>query len=131
MSETTEVTAREQGQVTRQEERRAAMMPPVDVVEDDGGITLTADLPGVSNEKLAIRVEGDTLLVEGELALDLPEGMEAAYAEIQVPRYRRAFTLSRDLDTSKCEAALKDGVLKLRIPKAEQAQPRRIEVKTE
>jgi HSP20 family molecular chaperone IbpA len=57
--------------------------------------------------------------------------MEAAYAEIQVPRYRRAFTLSRDLDTSKCEAALKDGVLKLRIPKAEQAQPRRIEVKTE
>ncbi len=131
MNEKTEVTTTEPGQVTRQEDRRAAIMPAVDVVEDDSGITLTADLPGVSNDKLTVRVDGETLLIEGDVALDLPGDMEASYAEIQVPRYRRAFTLSRDLDTSKPDAAFKDGVLKLRIPKAEHAQPRRIEVKTE
>jgi len=129
MTETTEVTKREQGQPARQEERRAAMMPAVDIVEDETGIRVLADLPGVSNDTLTVRIDGDTLLIEGELALDLPEGVEASYAEIQIPRFRRVFTLSRDLDTSKCDAALKDGVLTLRIPKAEHAQPRKIEVK--
>ncbi|MGH8503666.1 MAG: Hsp20/alpha crystallin family protein [Gammaproteobacteria bacterium] len=129
MTETTEVTKREPGQPARQEERRAAMMPAVDIVEDETGIRVLADLPGVSNDTLTVRIDGDTLLIEGELALDLPEGVEASYAEIQIPRFRRVFTLSRDLDTSKCDAALKDGVLTLRIPKAEHAQPRKIEVK--
>jgi HSP20 family protein len=132
MSERTDVATTEEGRLTRQErDDRAAMLPAVDVLEDETGITLMADLPGVSSDKLTVRVDGDTLQIEGELALDTPEGMEGAYAEIQVPRYRRVFTLSRDLDTSKCDAALKDGVLKLRISKAEHAQPRRIEVKVE
>jgi len=60
---------------------------------------------------------------------DAPEGMEAIYAEVRSPRYRRAFTLSRELDTGKINASLKEGVLSLRIPKAEHAQPRRIDVK--
>ena len=131
MSEKSEVATRQEGQVARQERPsdRTAMLSPVDIVEDKTGITLMADLPGVSNDKLTVRVEGDTLLIEGELALEMPEGMEANWAEIQVPRFRRVFTLSRDLDTSKPDATLKDGVLRLRIPKAEHAQPRKIEVK--
>ena len=131
MSEKSEVATRQEGQVARQERPsdRTAMLPPVDIVEDKTGITLMADLPGVSNDKLTVRVEGDTLLIEGELALEMPEGMEANWAEIQVPRFRRVFTLSRDLDTSKPDATLKDGVLRVRIPKAEHAQPRKIEVK--
>ena len=131
MSTSTEVATNKQGQVAKQDERRAAILPAVDIVEDGSGITVMADLPGVSNDKLTVRVDGETLLIEGELAIDLPESIEATYAEVQVPRYRRVFTLSRDLDTSKCEASLKDGILKLRIPKAEHAQPRRIEVKVE
>ena len=133
MNEKTEVATREEGQVARRERpsERVAMLPPIDVVEDATGISLMADLPGVSNDKLTVRVDGDTLLIEGELALDTPEGMEATWAEVQVPRFRRALTLSRDLDTSKCDAALKDGMLKLRIPKAQHAQPRRIDVKVE
>jgi HSP20 family molecular chaperone IbpA len=55
--------------------------------------------------------------------------MEATHAEIGLPRYRRAFTLSKELDSEKVSAELRNGVLKLRIPKAEHAQPRRIEVK--
>jgi len=106
-----------------------AMLPRVDVIEDNAGITMHADLPGVSKDRLALRVEGETLQIEGDIASETPEGMEAIYAEVQLPRYRRAFTLSRDLDTSRIDAALKDGVLTLRIPKAEHAQPRRVEVK--
>lgn len=122
MSETSAVTKPE---ATRSE---AAVMPPVDVIEDATGITLYADLPGVPKDKLSLQVDADTLTIEGELALDLPEGMEATHAEVGLPRYRRAFTLSKELDAQKIAAEFKQGVLKLRIPKAEHAQPRRIEV---
>jgi HSP20 family protein len=109
--------------------QEAALVPPVDIVEDENGITLHADLPGVSKEDLSIRVDGDTLTVEGEVKLGEPQGIEGVYAEVRVARYRRSFVLSRDLDTEKVEATMKDGVLTLHLAKSEQAKPRRIEVK--
>jgi HSP20 family molecular chaperone IbpA len=112
---------------TRRDE--PVLLPPVDIVEDDAGITVYADLPGVPKDKLNVRADGESLTIEGEMVLGLPEKMDAVLAEIQVPRYRRSFTLSRELDTDKSEATFKDGVLKLRIPKVEHAKPRRIEVK--
>jgi HSP20 family protein len=107
----------------------SALIPPVDVYEDSGGITLYADLPGVPKDKLALELDADTLTIEGEVVLDLPEGMDASHAEVDLPRYRRRFTLSRELDTGKVSAEFNHGVLKLRIPKAEHAQPRKIEIK--
>jgi HSP20 family molecular chaperone IbpA len=115
-----------QGEATRQE---AAVLPPVDVVEDATGITLLADLPGVPKDKLALRVEADTLTIEGDVGLSTPEGLQASHAEVQVPRYRRVFTLSKELDPEKIAAELSNGVLKLRIPKAEHAQPRKIQIR--
>ena len=56
--------------------------------------------------------------------------MQALWAELDVPHFRRTFTLSRELDTSRIEASMKDGVLNLRIPKQAHAQPRRIAVQT-
>lgn len=112
---------------TDQEQQRA-VLPAVDVFEDTGGITLLVDLPGVQRDQLELKIEDDTLLVEGSVQLRTPEGMEALYAEVRVPRYRRSFTLSRELDTEHIEANLKDGVLNLRIPKQAHAQPRRIAV---
>lgn len=106
-----------------------ALVPRVDVLEDERGITLMADLPGVPKDQLELRIEGDTLLIEGRVAQQTPEGLEPLYAEIRVPRYRRAFTLSRELDAGGIEASLRDGVLNLRIPKQAHAQPRRIEVR--
>jgi HSP20 family molecular chaperone IbpA len=106
-----------------------AMTPRVDVLEDATGITLIADLPGVSRDALEIQVEGDSLAIEGQVSPATPEAMEATYAEVRVPRFRRMFTLSRELDGSRIEAQLKDGVLRLRIPKQEHAQPRRVQVK--
>ncbi len=111
---------------TRRDE--AALLPPTDVIEDAGGITLYADLAGVPKDRLSLQVEADTLTIEGEVALDVPEGMESSHAEVNLPRYRRVFTLSRELDSSKVSAEFNQGVLKLRIPKAEHAQPRRIEI---
>lgn len=105
-----------------------ALLPPVDVVEDSTGITLYADLPGASKDKLNLRVEGDQLSIEAEMALALPEGLSPQHAEIDLARYRRAFTLSKELDAGKVSAELSHGVLRVRIPKAEHAQPRRIEV---
>ncbi len=125
MNDTTAMA--KQADVTREE---PALMPPVDVYEDAGGITLYADLPGVPKDRLALEIEADTLTIEGEVALDLPEeGMEPTHAEVSLPRYRRVFTLSKELDSEKVEAEFDQGVLRLRIPKAEHAQPRRIEVK--
>ena len=106
-----------------------ALLPPVDIYEDETGFTLTADLPGVSKERLGVKVNGDNLLIEGDVSVPAPQDMELLYAEIIASSYRRSFTLSRELDASKIEANLKDGVLKLRIPKAEEARPRRIEIK--
>lgn len=105
-----------------------ALMPPVDVIEDSTGITLYADLPGVPKEKLNLNVEADVLTIEGEVGLTMPQGMDTSYAEVNLPRYRRVFTLSKELDPSKVTAELAQGVLKLRIPKAEHAQPRRIDI---
>ena len=106
----------------------AALLPPVDVIEDGTGITLYADLPGVPREQLSLRVDGDRLAIEAELRLPLPEGMTPTHAEVTLQRYRRTFTLSKELDADKVAAELSHGVLRVRIPKAAHAQPRRISV---
>jgi HSP20 family protein len=108
----------------------ATLTPPVDVVEDAGGITLYADLPGVGREKLNLHVESDTLTIEAESDLSVPEGLSSSHTEVGLARFRRVFTLSKELDTERVSAELAQGVLTLRIPKAQHAQPRRIEVQT-
>jgi HSP20 family protein len=112
----------------QQQPQEPALVPPVDVIEDAEGITLYADLPGVPKERLDVHIDGEVLVIEGEMGLDMPREMEAIHVEVGLPRYRRVFTLSRELDPERMSAELKQGVLKVRIQKAEQAKPRRIEV---
>lgn len=107
----------------------AAITPPVDIVEDKEGITVRADLPGVDKEHLSIAVDGDTLTIEGTVTLGETAALHSVYAEVRSPQYKRSFVLSRDLDTEQVAATLVNGVLTLRVPKREQAKPRRIEVK--
>jgi HSP20 family molecular chaperone IbpA len=120
----------EQGTRTRESQtaEQPALLPPVDVVEDGGGITLYADLPGVSKEKLDVHMDGEVLVIEGEMGLEMPKDMEATHVEVSLPRYRRVFTLSKDLDPGRMQAELRQGVLKLHIQKAEHAKPKRIQV---
>lgn len=119
--------------VTRKEDAERAdvptMLPAVDVVEDAGGITLYADLPGVPKDKLNLRVDADALSIEGEVALPVPADMEASHVEVELPRYQRTFTLGKELDSEKIRAEFQNGVLKLSIPKVEHAKPRKIEVR--
>jgi len=123
-----EMTRQDKQQAVTDDAKERAIAPPVDVLEDEAGITLRADMPGVPREQLELRVEGDALHIEGRVQPSTPEGMEALHAELRIPRYRRSFTLSRELDTARIDAHLKDGVLTLRIPKQAHAQPRRIAV---
>lgn len=104
------------------------LLPPVDVLEDEGGITLYADLPGVARENLDLHVDGENLFIDGKISLEMPKEMEATHVEVARSRYRRVFALSREFDTAKLTADLKHGVLKVRIPKAEHAKARRIEI---
>ena len=104
------------------------LIPPVDVIEDSTGITLIADVPGVAREKLTLRVEADQLCIEGDLSMPMPPNLETGYAEVQRSRFRRTFTLSKELDAEKIGAELSNGVLRLRIPKVAYAQPRRIPI---
>jgi HSP20 family molecular chaperone IbpA len=112
-------------------EEAAALTPAVDVYEDENGITVKADLPGVSKEDLSIRVDGDTLVVEGRVNLGETQQLRSVYAEVRHSQFRRTFVLSRDLDATKIDAALRSGALTLTIPKIEKARPRRIAVRAE
>jgi HSP20 family protein len=127
-SHSVQTTNRNQPAVAKQQEQQQHVLPPVDVFENENAITLLADLPGVPREGLNVRVDGDSLTLEATAAIQGPENMELVYGEAQIPAYRRQFSLSRELDASRIEAHLRDGVLRLTIPKAEEARPRRIEV---
>lgn len=107
---------------------QAALVPPVEVIEDANGITLYADLPGVAKEGLHLSIEADTITIEGEVHLDVPDGLEVTHAEVSIPSFRRVFTLSKELEANNISAQLVNGVLTLRIPKAEHAQPRKIQI---
>ena len=118
----------QQGRQASQTPSSATLLPPVDIFEDETGFVVIADMPGVAKEQLVVRVTGDNLLIEGSASVPVTGNMELVYGEVQTLQYRRSFTLSRELDPGKIEAKVANGVLTLRIPKAEQAKPRRIDV---
>jgi len=108
----------------------SALRPAVDIFETDEGITLQADMPGVSKDRLNLRVEGNSLLVEGRIGISAQDQMQPLYADVRSATYRRNFLLSNEFEASKIDANLKDGVLTVRIPKRSELRPRRIEVRT-
>ena len=108
--------------------RELATIPPVDIFEDPHQLTVLADMPGVSKDSLNVQADRNSLLIEGEIALDMPQGMSALYADLQNTRYRRSFVLSGELDTERISATLKDGLLTVRIPKRIEFRTRKIKV---
>jgi len=108
----------------------SVLRPQVDICETGEGIVLQADLPGVSKERLNLRVEGNNLVVEGSIGIAPQEQMTALYAEVRSTVYRRSFSLSNELEADRIDANLKDGVLTIRIPKHAELRARRIEVRS-
>jgi len=133
MNDTTQLTEREQGAVTHDprkgDARPFTVAPAVDIFEDSQGVTLWADLPGVTKDQLDVKVHDSSLTIEAQAVVPTPQELRLHYAEVRVPHFARTFTLAPDFDTSKIDASLKDGVLKLSIQRREETRPRRIEIK--
>src|SRR5688572_31436873 len=121
--------AQTKGRETKGREDELVIRPPVDIFEDAHGIMVVAEMPGVSKDRLNVQADRNALLIEGDAAIDMPEGMEAVYADIQSTRYARSFVLSGELETEAVDAKLKDGVLTIRIPKRSEFRPRKVEVR--
>jgi len=124
----TDTNAMKGNESAAKEGDEATLLPPVDIYEGSTGITIKADLPGVSRDRLTIQVDRDTLTIEAEAAIEMPDGMQALYADLRSTRFRRSFTLSNELAADKITAEMKDGVLTLQVPKRGELQPRKIEV---
>jgi HSP20 family protein len=115
----------ETGQPTRSEERFGA--PPVDIFEDERGLVVLADLPGVDPQAVDVRVEQSVLTIQARAA-HLLEG-EPLHREYELAGFFRQFQLPEEVDTARIEAELRNGVLTLRLPRLERTQPRRIAVR--
>jgi HSP20 family molecular chaperone IbpA len=104
-------------------------VPPADIYESQDALTVILEMPGVDRDNVDIRVEEGMLNIEGRLALSKYEGLLPLYTEYNIGHYARSFRLSAKVDQARIGAELKDGVLSLTLPKAEEAKPRTIKVK--
>jgi HSP20 family molecular chaperone IbpA len=109
-------------------DRELPLIPAVDIFEDAHQLTVQAEMPGVSKDTLNVQADRNSLVIEGDVALDLPAGMSALYADLQTTKYRRTFALSGELETERIAASLKDGLLTVRIPKRAEFRTRKIKV---
>jgi HSP20 family molecular chaperone IbpA len=103
-------------------------MPAADIYETPAGVLIRCDMPGVADQDVEITLENRVLTVRGTQMGQGKEGCETLSGEYLTGVYERSFGLSRDLDDSAIKARLKDGVLDIDLPKAKEAQPRRIQV---
>ncbi len=128
MTEDLEVQEKQEVQATGESTRNVPVfIPAVDIYEKEGSLTLVADMPGVSPENIDIDLNSDQLTIRGTVHPQEENG-KVLLREYTVGDYYRQFTLSNEIDREKIQASMKDGVLKLVLPKAEAAKPRKITV---
>jgi len=101
---------------------------PVDICETEDAFLLVGDLPGVTKEHLEVRLAENELTIKGTVKRDLDRQETAWIREVPGARYQRSFTLSDAVDPAKITAEMKDGVLRIRLAKAEHVKPREIEI---
>ena len=112
--------------------QRAGVFPPLNVSEDSDKLYVSSELPGIEPDDIEIHVEGDTLTLRGERKLpEAAEGVNYHRREREGGRFRRIITLPARIDPTGVEAAFKNGVLNIVLPKATEARPRQIKVKTD
>ncbi|MBS9405053.1 Hsp20/alpha crystallin family protein [Halomonas sp. TRM85114] len=125
-----EVTRRDASrEPAKREEREESLVPAVDIFEQSNALHVIADMPGVTRESLSIEVDDNILTLEGEVRLNMPEGLSAIYAEVRAQRFMRRFTLSHEIEADAIEARIENGVVHLVLPKKETHRRRRIDVK--
>jgi HSP20 family protein len=104
--------------------------PVVDIFETDGAIHLVADMPGVNGDRVDIDVRDGKLKIVGNVEPPAEESERPLLREYENGRYERVFSVSDKIDVPGITASMKDGVLRLELPKAEKVRPRKIEVRT-
>jgi HSP20 family protein len=111
-------------------ELQNAFTPPIDIHEGPEGLTLEADLPGATERNLRIQLEDNVLSLYAKIDPPVPEGARLVHEEYRLGDFHRSFILSDEVDREQITAELKNGVLRLSLPKAERARTRRIEIKS-
>lgn len=111
-------------------DNRPVFLPAADIYESPVGVVIRCDMPGVADSDLEITLENKVLTVAGSQMGQGKDGCEILASEYETGIYQRSFALSRDLDDSAVKARLRDGVLEIELPKAKEAQPRRIAVES-
>lgn len=119
------------GQDVESAQRRQTFAPRCDIHETHEGIVLYADMPGVDGSSVDIQLEHGVLTVTGKVSPRPTGGLSLDWHEYRVGDFERSFTLSEEIDTGKIEARIKDGVLRVHLPKVEAAKPRKIAVRTD
>jgi HSP20 family protein len=110
-----------------QPRERGYITPRVDITETKDGYLLEAEMPGVSKDGLEVLLEGSELTLIGRRSFQLPNS-QLLYRESTDRDYRRVFVLDPTIDTTKVDAKMEDGVLRLHLPKAESVKPRKIKI---
>jgi HSP20 family molecular chaperone IbpA len=132
-TESKALQAKEKAEVTTPAEQTrpgVVFTPPVDIFETEKDITLLADMPGVKADSLDIDLHENVLSLDGDVKSPEDGDETDVFREYRTGKYYRQFTLSQVIDQGKIEAAMKDGVLRLRLPKVEAATPRKIAVRS-
>ena len=106
-----------------------AFLPTTDIFETDEALTLLLEMPGVDRDNIEISVENGVLTVEGKISFSKYDGLQPVYSEYNIGPFRRTFRISSRIDQDKIRAEMQGGVITLVLPKAEEAKPRRIDVK--
>jgi HSP20 family protein len=106
-------------------------VPAVDIWETKEAFVLAADLPGVDEKNVDISLDRNTLTLRARTSATPTPGHSVLYQEYETGNYERSFTLGETIDRQAVQAAMRNGVLRLILPKVKAVQPRKIEVKTE
>ena len=125
-------TQKKEAAVTEREERtreRRVYTPSVDIIEGKDETKVFADIPGVDESSVDITLEKNIIEIYGKVDPDIPQDMRLTLSEYGIGDYHRRFTLSDEIDREKIQATVRNGVLRLVLPKAEKAKTRKIEVK--
>jgi HSP20 family molecular chaperone IbpA len=105
-----------------------AFLPNADIFETEEALTVVLEMPGVDRDNINVSVENGLLTIEGRINFSKYEGLEPVYSEYNIGPFRRTFRISSRIDQDKIRAEMRDGVITLVLPKAEEAKTRRIEV---
>ena len=124
-----EVTVKKEGDVAEEQTRPGrTYLPNVEIRDTEDALWLWADMPGVDETSVDIRLENGVLWIEGTVQTDEYTDLEPAYTEYNVGNFQRSFRLSTAIDAQRIEAKMKNGVLELHLPKSEEARPQRIPI---